>query len=120
MAKDKMDASFWTQQYCTKTAAYCVPIHKNWYYTSFGASVGALWYVEVGPQAINNIGDGPLTIHLLSGTSAAAGGSDGQVMAKGSGVVGYKEWTNGRHFEIRAPQNLQAAVTYMLAHLTPQ
>lgn len=120
MAKDKTDASFWTQQYCSKTAAFCIPIQKNWFYASFGASGGALWYVEVGPQAISNIGDGPLTISLLSGTSASGGGDDGQVVVNGPTVIGYKEWTNGRHIEIRAPASLQAAVTYMTAHLTAQ
>jgi hypothetical protein len=119
MAKDKMDPSLWTQQYCTKTAAYCVSIHKNWYFKSFGATSATLWYVEVGPQEINNIGEGPLTINLLSGTAASAGGTDGQVQSQNGAVIGYKEWTEGRHFEIRGPANLQAAITYMLGTLKP-
>jgi hypothetical protein len=115
MAKDNMGASFWTQQYCSKTAAFCIPVQKNWYFQSFGAEGASLWHVEVGPSAINVIGDGPITIDILSGSAAAA---DGSVQMSGGAVVGYKEWTNGRHIEIRAPAVLQAAVTYMTAHLT--
>lgn len=115
MAKDNMAASFWTQQYCTKTAAYCIAIHKNWYFTSFGATSTTLWHLEVGPQEINNIGEGPLSVNLVSGSTSM----DGQVKAEAGGVVGYKEWTNNRHFEIRGPSNLQTAITYMLGTLKP-
>ncbi len=114
MAKDNMAANLWTQQYCTKTAAYCISVHKNWYFKSFGATSATLWHVEVGPQEINNIGEGPLSVNLVSGTTD----SDGQVKAEGGSVVGYKAWTENRHFEIRGPANLQAAITYMLGTIT--
>jgi len=113
MAKDNMAPSLWTQRYCTKTAAYCVAVHKNWYFTSFGATSTTLWHVEVGPQEINNIGEGPLSVNLVSGSTSM----DGQVKAEAGGVVGYKEWTNNRHFEIRGPSNLQTAISYMLTTL---
>lgn len=115
MAKDKMDAGLWTQQYCTKTAGYCISIHKNWYYTSFGATSSTLWHLEVGPQEINNIGEGPLSVNIVSGATSL----DGQVKAEAGGVVGYKAWTDGRHFEIRGPANLQAAISYMLGTIKP-
>ncbi len=115
MAKDNMAAGNWTQQYCTKTAAYCIAIHKNWYFTSFGATSSTLWHLEVGPQEINNIGEGPLSVNIVSGETSM----DGQVKAEAGGVVGYKAWTEGRHFEIRGPANLQAAISYMLGTIKP-
>ncbi len=113
MAKDNMSPSLWTQQYCTKTAAYCVSVHKNWYFKSFGATSTTLWHMEIGPQELNNIGEGPLSVNLVSGSTAL----DGQVQTEGSSVVGYKEWTENRHFEIRGPANLKTAITYMLSTL---
>lgn len=117
MSKDNMGAAFWTQEYCSKTAGFCVPIHKNWYYQSFGATSTTLWHVEVGPVAINNIGDGPLMVNLMSGTVESAGASDGQVKVDGGTVIGYRSWTENRHIELRAPANLQAAVAFMTANV---
>lgn len=119
MAKDNMAANLWTQQYCSKTAAFCFAVHKNWYFTSFGATASTLWHVEVGPQTVNNIGEGPLSVNLVSGSLASTGMADGQVQASNGSVVGYKEWTENRHFEIRGPANLQTAITYMLSTLKP-
>lgn len=113
MAKDKMDASFWTQQYCSKTAGFCFSVHKNWYFSSFGATASTLWHVEVGPQDVNNIGEGPLSVNLVSGATTL----DGQVQTEGGAVVGYKAWTENRHFEIRGPANLKTAITFMLGTL---
>ena len=117
MAKDNLATNLWTQQYCSKTAGYCLSVHKNWYFKSFGATSTTLWHVEVGSQEINNIGEGPVSVNLVSGTVESAGGTDGQVTSKNGGVVGYKAWTDNRHFEILGPSNLQAAISYMLGSL---
>ncbi|HVW66101.1 MAG TPA: hypothetical protein VHA78_00015 [Candidatus Peribacteraceae bacterium] len=117
MAKDNMTASLWTQQYCSGTAGFCVPIHKNWYYRGFGATATTLWHVEVGPTDVNNIGDGPLIVNLMSGSLDSVGASDGQVKVQNGQVIGYHSWSENRHFEIIAPANLQTAVTFMIANL---
>lgn len=115
MAKANMDASNWTQKYCSTHIGFCVPVHKNWWYTSFGATSSSLWHVEVGPSEILTLGEGPLTIVLLSG---AAPSPDGTVTVDGGTAVGVRTWTNNRHFEIRASASLQAAVRYMTQELT--
>lgn len=117
MAKDDMSAQNWTQQYCSGTAGFCVPIHKNWYYRGFGATATTLWHVEVGPTDVNNIGDGPLIVNMMSGTLSDAGASDGQVKVTGGSVIGYRSWSENRHIEISAPADLQAAVSFMTANL---
>lgn len=117
MAKEKMSASLWTQEYCGKTVPFCIPIHKNWYFKSFGATASTLWHVEIGPSAINNLGEGPLTVNLVSGGDGAAGVTDGQVSAQGSAVVGYRSWTENRHFEIRGPASLKTAITFITSGL---
>ncbi len=85
---------------------------------SFGASAGALWHIEVSSQELNNVGDGPLSVNLMAGTAESVGGTDGQIVAQGGGIVGYKNQADGKHIEVRAPANLQTAVTYILAHIT--
>ena len=84
---------------------------------SFGASAGSLWHIEVSSQELNNVGDGPLSVNLMAGTAESAGGTDGQVSTQGGGIVGYKN-LGDKHIEVRAPANLQTAVTYILAHIT--
>lgn len=117
MAKQKYDAPLWTQKYCTGYIGFCVPAHKNWYYKSFGATTATLWRVEFGLEAIEELGQGAIVLNLVSGTSASSGGVDGQLKTQGSDVVGFKDWTNGKHFEITADARLSAVVEYMLSHL---
>ena len=38
MAKEKVDASTFVQVFCSRHTGFCVPIHKNWFYNSFGAT----------------------------------------------------------------------------------
>lgn len=116
MAKDNMDPSLWTQKYCSSHIGYCFPVHKNWWFFSFGATSSTFWHVEVGPSEINNLGDGPLSIDLVSGDTSA----DGSVTVSGDTVVGIRSWTGGRHFEIRGPANLEAAVRYITTQLKAQ
>jgi len=116
MAKSPMAAENWTQQYCTSHIGFCVPVHRNWWFHSFGASAATLWHVEVSSEDIAALGDGPLAVDFVSG-SLPAGVADGDVVEKDGKAVGYRSWTGQRHFEISAPLSLKAAVTYMTASL---
>ena len=119
MARQNLDAANWTQAYCTSHIGFCISIHRNWWFKSFGAAAPSLWHLEVSAAEINTMGDGPLSVDLLPGSVSAQSATDGEVRVSGDQVIGYKEWTENRHFEIRAPSALQAAVTYMVQHLTP-
>lgn len=118
MAKVDVSATQWTQQYCSSHIGYCIPIHKNWWYTSFGTTGSSLWHVEASGQEIQKLGDGPIVINLITGSLASRGISDGSVQAQGDFVVAYKEWKDNTHFEVSAPTALKAAVTYMAKSIT--
>ncbi len=109
MAKDKMGAENWTQQYCSTHMGFCFPVHRNWWFKSFGATSSTFWHIEIGPSEMNNLGEGPLTVDVVSGNTT----SDGTVTVQGDTVVGIRAWTGGRHIEVRAPANLEAAVRYL-------
>lgn len=109
MSKDKMDASNWTQQYCTTHMGFCFPVHRNWWFKSFGATSATFWHIEIGPSEMNKLGEGPLTVDVVSGDATA----DGSVTVQGDTVIGTRAWTGGRHIEVRAPANLEAAVRYL-------
>jgi hypothetical protein len=115
MAKDNMAPANWTQQYCSTHIGFCIPVHKNWWYTSYGATSSSFWHVEVGPSEMQNLGDGPLTVRLVSGDIS----NDGAVDVSGGSAVGVRSWTGGRHFEIKGPSNLEAAVRYITEQLKP-
>ncbi len=115
MAKASVSDATFTQSYCSQTAGFCVPVHKNWYYTSFGGQTSARWYVEFGPQAIEAIGDGVINLQLVDGALELP---DNTVSEGGAGVIGYRAWTGGRHFEIRGPVTLKSAVEYMTKSIT--
>ncbi|MBI4129670.1 hypothetical protein HY464_03190, partial [Candidatus Peregrinibacteria bacterium] len=38
MAKEKLAREQWTQEYCSPHVGFCVPIHRNWWFKSFGAT----------------------------------------------------------------------------------
>ena len=114
MSDDNVAASQWTQEYCTSHIGFCLPIHKQWWYRSFGATTTSLWHVEMSAVDFTNLGEGPIVVRLLSGTVASKNAVDGQVRQEEAGVVGYKEWTENRHFEVRAPIELQAHVGYIV------
>lgn len=118
MAKDKMDAGNWTQQYCTAHIGFCIPIHRNWWFKSFGTTSSSLWHVEISNADIENLGDGPITVKLLSGSVDSKKATDGQVRVQGDSVIGFRAWGSNEHFEITAPLKLQAAVSYLTVHLT--
>lgn len=106
----------WTQKYCTGHVGFCVPVHKNWYYKSFGATTSTLWHVEFGMSEIDALGQGGISLNLISGSAEAVGGVDGQTEVKAGLIVGYKNW-DGKHIQIAADARLSDAVTYMLDHL---
>lgn len=117
MAKAVVSASTFTQPFCSRHSGFCVPLHKSWYYNSFGATSSFLWHVEVSSEDVENLGDGVLIINLVQGELDASIG-DSSVREEGTFVIGYRAWTNGRHFEITAPSELRAAVAFMTENLS--
>lgn len=117
MATETVDAAHFTQQYCSGHVGFCIPVHRDWYYYSFGATSSYLWHVEVNAQEIENLGDGPLVVNFVAGDLPPSI-SDGSVVVDGGRAVGYRAWTGGRHFEISASAVLQEAVTFMTANLS--
>jgi hypothetical protein len=117
MAKAGVSPSLWTLQYCTGHIGFCVPVHKNWWFKSFGATTATLWHVEVSSVDFENIGEGPLAVDFVSG-SLPSSVTDGMVVEKDGKVIGYRSWTGQRHFEISAPVQLKAVVEYMTQGLS--
>lgn len=119
MAKqDYATPSLWTQKYCTSHIAFCIPVHKNWYFKSFGATTSNRWHSEFAMKDITELGQGPIVLNLMAGTSASMNAESGQVKTQGSEVIGFLDWTDGTHFELIADARLKAAVEYMLSHVT--
>lgn len=119
MMKQSYDQSgLWTQKYCTSHIAFCIPVHKNWYFKSFGATTSNMWHVEFGMSNIDALGQGAIVLNLISGSSASMSARDGQIKAQGSDVIGFKDWKDGNHFELIADSRLRAAVEYMLSGIS--
>lgn len=116
--QDYAPTSLWTQQYCTTHVGFCIPVHKNWYYKSFGATTSSLWHVEFSMSSINELGQGSIWLNLVSGSSADANLVTGQITPSGSDVLGALDW-QGNHFELIADASLRPAIEYMLMHITP-
>ncbi len=116
MAKAKTDASLFTQKYCSTHVGFCISVHKNWYYQSFGVNVPpSLWHVEIGPEPVEDVGDGVIIFTLQSGDLS---GTDGSVETHGDYIVVMKQWTGGKHFEVSAPASLRSAAEQIAASLT--
>lgn len=113
MVKEEYSADRWTQEYCTDHVGFCVSVHKNWYFKSFGAMTSILWHVEMGAVDVGAMGDGPIAVELKSGDLAAMGAGDGDIKVVGGKVIGYRSFSDNRHFEISAPSSLQTAVTFV-------
>ena len=118
MASEDIAPGRWTQQYCSSHIGFCIPIHKNWWFKSFGATASSLWRVEISNAPLDSLGTGPIVVNVVSGTVESKKAVDGQVRTQGGEVIGFKSWTETRHFEISAPSELQAAVAYITANLT--
>lgn len=120
MAKADLADAKWTQQYCSTHIGFCFPVHKNWYFNSFGTTTSYLWHVEIGTTEINDLGEGPLVVNLMSGGIGSLGKTAGTVETQGEFAVGYQAFNDTSHFEISAPKSLQAAVQYISNHITKQ
>lgn len=117
MAKSDMDMGNWTQQYCSTHWKFCIPVHRNWWFKSFGATSSSLWHVEIGPQEMNNLGEGPISVNLVSGSVESANANDGQVIVRGDTVVGFRSLEDGKRFEIRGPAVLEQAIRIITENL---
>jgi len=117
MASDSFTPNQWTQQYCTSHIGFCIPVHRNWWFKSFGTTMSYLWHIELSPEELNQLNDGPIHVNLVSGTIGAKKATDGQVREQGDQIVGYRSWTDNRHFEIKASPVLEEAVRYITTNL---
>ncbi len=115
MSRQEYEEASWTQQYCTSHIGFCIPVHRNWWFKSFGATSSTLWHVEFSSEPIDSIGQGPIVLQLLAGS---AGDASGTVDVSGSTAVAYKEWTFGRHFRIAGDASLSGPIRYLMEHIT--
>jgi len=118
MSKESLTADNWTQEYCTAHIGFCVPIHRNWWFKSFGTTNSFLWHLELSSEELINLYDGPIQINLMSGSVGSKKATDKQVRTEGGNVIGYRSWTDSRHFEISAPAALEEAVKYITENLS--
>ncbi|MBI2635864.1 hypothetical protein HYW84_00885 [Candidatus Peregrinibacteria bacterium] len=111
MAKAAVGQETFAVQYCNGHIGFCVPLHKYWFYKSFGSAVSPyLWHVEISSRPVEEAGQGVLVVNLVSGSLT---GPEGAAVAQGDFVVASRQWTGGRHFEISGPAELKAAVEFM-------
>ena len=115
MERQDYSAANWTQEYCTSHIAFCAPVHRNWWFKSFGATSSTLWHVELSPEPIESLGQGPIVVELIAGS---IGDSDGTVEVVDGSAIGYREWTFGRHFRISAASTLEAPVRYITENIS--
>jgi len=115
MARQDFADANWTQQYCTSHIGFCLPVHRNWWFKSFGTTSTALWQVELSSEPVLDLHDGPIAVRLLPGSRST---SDKTVVTEGTAVTGYRDWTDNRHFEITADARLEGAVRYITEHLS--
>jgi hypothetical protein len=117
MVKEDYAPERWTQEYCSSHVEFCVAVHKNWYFKSFGAMTSVLWHVEMGAENVENTGDGPIFVELKSGALEGLQVNDADVKEVGERVIGYRGWTENRHFEISAPVELREPVAFVTQSL---
>ena len=114
MARQEYAAVNWTQQYCSSHVGFCVPVHRNFWFKSFGATDTTLWHVEISSEPVENMHDGPIVMELFAGSAA---NNDGTVDIAGGKAVAYKEWTFGRHFRISGDASLEVPIRYIMNHI---
>ena len=115
MARQDFEASNWTQQYCTSHIGFCAPVHRNWWFKSFGATNSTLWHVELSSEPVESLGQGPIAIDLLAGS---IGEQSGTVDTADGKATGYVEWTFGRHFRISGDESLKGAIEYITGNIS--
>ena len=119
MAKDDYSPERWTQpQYCTGHIGFCVPIHKNWWYKSFGNTTSHLWHLELSNKKIESLGDGPIVVKLVAGSIGSKKATDKQVRVQANTVIGFRAWDDNSHFEIVADKSLENPVKYLTRELS--
>ena len=119
MAKDDYSPERWSQpKYCTGHIGFCVPIHKNWWYKSFGNTTSHLWHLELSNKEIQSLGDGPIVVKLVSGSIGSKKATDKQVRVQGNNVIGFRAWDDNSHFEIVADKSLENPVKYLTRELS--
>jgi hypothetical protein len=118
MSADDIAEGNWVRDYCTGHIGFCVPVHKNWWFQSFGATSSELWHVEMNSAPLETLNDGPIAVRLVSGSIESIGATDGQVVREGSIVIGYRSWTDNRHFEITADARLESAIRHITESLS--
>lgn len=116
MARQDLSSALWTQQYCTSHIGFCIPVHKNWWFRSFGTTSSELWHVEISSEPIDALQDGPIVLRLLTGKNTLA---DGSVTMQDGKAIFTKLWLTDQHIEIVADDSLQDAVRYIGEHITP-
>ena len=115
MSRQDYTPANWTQQYCSSHIGFCNPVHRNWWFKSFGTTNNKLWHVELSSAPIDAMGQGPISVDLLAGDIPVANGT---IDDSNGTVVGYTEWTFGRHFVISADSSLKEAVQYITKNIT--
>lgn len=117
MSSQEFGPENWTQQYCTAHIGFCIPVHRNWWFKSFGATTTHYWHVEISSGPLENLGEGPLVVDLNGESLTALSIEDGALREEGNLIAGYRTWTNGRHFRIHADKSLRPAVEYITKSL---
>lgn len=115
MARQDYASVNWTQQYCSSHIGFCAPVHRNWWFKSFGTTNQKLWHVELSSEPIEAMNQGPISIDLLAGDIPVESGTIDTTNGK---VSGYAQWSFGRHFVISADAALQEAVEYITNNIT--
>lgn len=114
MSRQDLTPALWTQQYCTSHIGFCIPVHKNWWFRSFGTTSSELWHVEISSEPIESLQDGPIVLRLMTGVNTAP---DGSVIVQNGVAVYTKLWLTDQHIEIVADESLEDAVRYIGEHL---
>ena len=115
MARQDYAPENWSQQYCSSHIGFCSPVHRNWWFKSFGTTNDILWHVELSSEPIESLNQGPISIDLIAGEIPNA---DESVEISNGMAMGYKEWTFGRHFVISGDASLEDAISYITQNIT--
>lgn len=115
MARQDYAPEDWSQQYCSSHIGFCSPVHRNWWFKSFGTTNDLLWHVELSSEPIDSLNQGPISIDLIAGEIPTTNES---VEISNGMAVGYKEWTYGRHFVISGDSTLEDAISYITKNIT--
>ena len=108
----------WTQQYCSSHVGVCFPVRSDYWYHSFGAAADTVWHVELSSEDVVNLGDGPLSVDLVTGRLEGEL-SDGLIRELDGTVYGYRSWTGNRYFRVSAPTELRASVEFITKGIAP-